>query len=435
MMFDYLLILVVLFLVGTGIFCIYSSGINADGFLVTNEYQKQIIWAVVGFVLMILLTVYDYRRLEKKSIYLFVLLIFLLLYTLLFGKYVNGAKSWIGIGSFGIQVSEFGKIIFILFLSSFLDKTLNKNQLKRYALSIVILFIPLSLILIQPDLGTAVVYIPIFLVMCFMANIPIKYLLYSILLGALSIIFTILPIWNSEISPKTYSAILVLNNDKMRLFLVIVLSIIAIIGFIIRRYFHSPKYIEVISIILTICSLSLCFSYVLGKVLKDYQIKRLIIFMNPQVDPQGAGWNIIQSQIAIGSGGLFGQGYLQGTQSHYRFLPEQSTDFIFSILSEEFGFVGCIIIFILYLIILLRILFVIKKCNTKYGTYICSGILALFSYHFFINVGMVMGIMPITGIPLLFLSYGGSSLVTSMCCVGFVMSIEYRKTRINKSLV
>ena len=433
-MFDYLLILVVLLLVSTGIMFIYSSGINAYGFLVRNEYKKQIVWACIGVVFMLLLTIYDYRKLEKKSVFLFVLFIFLLLYTLLFGKYVNGAKSWIGFSSFGIQPSEFGKLIFILFLASFLSKSPIENQLLKYTIACCILLIPLSLILLQPDLGTAVVYIPIFLLMCFMANVPLKYLLYTITFGSLSIAFTVLPIWNTYLSNKSYTAILILNNLKIRLFLIITLSILSITGFIIHHYFNSPKYIKVISIFTFIISLSLVLSFVLGKVLKDYQIMRLIIFMNPEVDPQGAGWNIIQSKIAIGSGGAFGQGYLQGTQSHYRFLPEQSTDFIFSILSEELGFTGCIVIFMLYLIILLKILYIMKKCTDKYALYICAGILALFCYHFFINVGMVMGIMPITGIPLLFLSYGGSSLMTSMCCVGIVMSIGYRKNNIHSKV-
>ena len=164
-----------------------------------------------------------------------------------------------------------------------------------------------------------------------------------------------------------------------------------------------------------------------AKFLKDYQIKRLIIFMDPNVDPLGAGWNIIQSKIAIGSGGWFGRSYLHGTQSHYRFLPQQSTDFIFSILSEELGFIGGFIVFILYFVIMFRILIIIKNTSNRFGMYIASGILGMFIIHFFINVGMVMGIMPITGIPLLFLSYGGSSLLTAMSCIGILMSINSRK--------
>ena len=153
----------------------------------------------------------------------------------------------------------------------------------------------------------------------------------------------------------------------------------------------------------------------------------MIIFLDPATDPLGSGWNIIQSKIAIGSGSLFGQGFLNGTQSHYRFLPQQSTDFIFSILSEEWGFVGGIIVFTLYFIILMRTITIIKNTKNIHGYYIASGILAMFFFHFVVNVGMVMGIMPITGIPLIFLSYGGSSLWTGMICIGILMSINYRQ--------
>ena len=202
---------------------------------------------------------------------------------------------------------------------------------------------------------------------------------------------------------------------------------ITLIGIAFRRYFHGPKYIFWISYVFSIITLALVFSLLLGKFLKDYQIKRLIVFLNPNTDPRGAGWNIIQSKIAIGAGGIFGRGYLNGSQSHLRFLPQQSTDFIFSIFSEEFGFAGGCVIFLLYLCIFIRILYIIKKCPNTYGIYIASGILAMFAFHFFINIGMVMGMMPITGIPLLFLSYGGSSLLTSMTCIGLVMNINYRR--------
>ena len=152
--------------------------------------------------------------------------------------------------------------------------------------------------------------------------------------------------------------------------------------------------------------------------------------MDPNIDPRGAGWNIIQSKVAIGSGGIFGRGFLNGTQSHYRFLPQQSTDFIFSILSEETGFIGGLIVFGLYLFLLIKMLLLIKRNSNHYGTYIASGIFAMFAFHFFINVGMVMGIMPITGIPLQFLSYGGSSLLTAMICIGLVMNVNYRKAEL-----
>lgn len=429
-MFDYLLILVVLTLVALGVMFIYSSSINSEGIRVTNEYIKQIIWASTGFVIMIVVTLYDYRRTESLSIYGFFLLILLLIYTRLFGRYVNGAKSWIGIGEFGIQPSEFGKVFFILFLARILDQTANDNQMKRFLVATGVLLIPMGLILLQPDLGTASVYLPIYFVMCFIAGVPLRYIGYVLLFGCFSIMFAILPVWNAEIAAHPVVIISILTNMKLRMILISAFFIITLLGYVIRRYLHGPRYIHWIIYFTSIICLALIFSLIFGKVLKDYQIKRLIIFMNPNKDPLGAGWNIIQSKVAIGAGGLIGQGYLMGTQSHYRFLPQQSTDFIFSILSEEFGFLGGCLVFSLYLIILLRILYIIRKCVNRYGAYICSGILGMFTFHFFINVGMVMGMMPITGIPLLFLSYGGSSLLTAMTCIGFVMSINYRKSNL-----
>ena len=192
LMFDYLLILVVLILVSIGVMFIYSSSINSEGISVTNEYIKQIIWGSIGFVIMILMTLYDYRKLQSKAIYLYLFLIVLLIYTRLFGRYVNGAKSWIGIGEFGIQPSEFGKVFFILFLAAVLDNTQNIHPLRRFIYAIGVLLIPMGLILLQPDLGTSSVYVPIFLVMCFIAGIPLMYLLYVLSFGILTIFFAIL---------------------------------------------------------------------------------------------------------------------------------------------------------------------------------------------------------------------------------------------------
>lgn len=426
-MFDYLLILMVLSLVTIGILFIYSSSINSSGVSVTNEYIKQIVWASIGFVLMIIITLYDYRKIQKNTLWFYLLLVFSLIYTRIFGRFVNGARSWIGIGDFGIQPSEFGKIFYILFLAKYLAESQEENPLRRLFVAGLIMMVPMGLILIQPDMGTASVYFPIFIFMCFMAGIPVKYLLYILLFFASTIVFAILPVWNTEIASHPYVAMSILTNFKLRMILILSMFLITAIGAIVRIYLKGPKYIYWITYFFSIITLSLVFSIAAGKVLKDYQIKRLIIFMNPNTDPLGAGWNIIQSKVAIGAGGLFGQGYLNGTQSHYRFLPQQSTDFIFSILSEEFGFIGGLAIFTIYFLILLKILYLIKTTSNKFGIYIASGILGMFSFHFFINVGMVMGIMPITGIPLLFLSYGGSSLLSAMTCVGFLMNINYRK--------
>ena len=424
---DFILLLCVLILVTIGIMFIYSAGINSEGALVTNEYIKQLIWGSIGLVIMMIFAFTDYRRIERFSPYLYGALLLVLIYTRLFGRYVNGAKSWIGIGDYGIQPSEFGKIVFTIFLAHYLNISENEYPLKRLIISGIIFAVPTGLILLQPDLGTASVYIPIFFFMCFMAGIPVTYLLFLIGILASTILFTVLPVWNEFIMHNSVSAINVFGNFKLKLLLILSTSFVCFLGLIVRRYFHGKKYFLWISYVFAIIAIGLVFSVAAGKVLKEYQIQRLIIFMDPSVDPLGSGWNIIQSKIAIGSGGVFGRSFLHGTQSHYRFLPQQSTDFIFSILSEELGFIGGIAVFAVYFIIILRNLFIIKGSSNKFGVYIASGILGMLLIHFFINIGMVMGLMPITGIPLLFLSYGGSSLLTAMMCIGLLMSINFRK--------
>ena len=154
---------------------------------------------------------------------------------------------------------------------------------------------------------------------------------------------------------------------------------------------------------------------------------RLVVFLDPSVDPQGAGWNILQSLTAIGSGGLTGKGFLQGTQSHYHYLPQQSNDFIFSIIAEETGFLGCMVLFLCFFIIIIRGFIIAYSSKDSFGSLMCFGIIAMFFFHFVVNIGMAMGIMPITGIPLLFLSYGGSSLWTSMMGAGILINVYYRR--------
>ncbi|MBQ0052746.1 MAG: rod shape-determining protein RodA [Treponema sp.] len=426
--FDFILFFCVLGLVTFGILFIYSSGINSEGINTSREYVKQITWASIGVVIMILLSLFDYRRFFRYAPQIFAFACGILIFTRIFGKYVNGAKSWIGIGPFGIQPSEFCKIFFIIFLAWFLEKTDHaQNQRRRFVMSIFILLIPVGLILLQPDLGTALVFFPIFLVMTFIAGIPSRYVMMIFTGGMLTIFFTILPIWESEIVGHTVRIVSVLTNIKLRMILIMTSGAVSVIGLLGKLYYKQNKYFYWISYVFGIICVALIFSYAGGKVLKVHQVQRLIVFLDPYKDPHGAGWHIIQSKIAIGSGNLFGNGYLQGTQSHYQFLPEQSTDFIFSILSEESGFVGCMCVFAMYFTILIRTAFIIKNTSNTFGLLIASGILGMFFFHFIINVGMAMGIMPITGIPLLFLSYGGSSLWTAMICVGLLMSISSRK--------
>ncbi|MCR4940650.1 MAG: rod shape-determining protein RodA [Treponemataceae bacterium] len=428
--FDLLLLIPVLILITIGVFFIYSSRIDSSGVLVSDEYIKQIIFASTGLLLMVAFALFDYRRFERISKYFFFALLAVLLYTLFFGKRVNGARSWIGFGNTGVQPSELGKIPFLLFFGYMLEKTEQMSSLKRFLLLCLVLACPVFLILLQPDLGTASVYIPIFIVMCFVAGIPVRYLLLCGITAMLMIIFTVLPSVEEMILKRTLPILAVLRDTKLRLIVIGAVGSICILSlfgyvFFKKRYFYWIAYIS------GIFSIALILAIPAGKVLKQYQIERLIIFLEPDIDPLGAGWNIIQSKRAIGSGNLFGQGFLKGTLSHLRYLPQQSTDFIFSIISEEWGFVGGFIVFSMYITIILRIAFIIKNTTSVYGYYVAAGIMFMFFYHFIVNVGMAMGIMPITGIPLLFLSYGGSHLWTSMIAIGILMSINYRRLDFN----
>jgi rod shape determining protein RodA len=424
---DFPLIISALILSVFGILFIYSSGVTSTGVLVSSEYLRQIIWSAAGLVIALVLAMIDYRRLYDLSLYLYFGALLLLIYTCFFGRLVNGARAWIGVGAFGIQPSEFAKITTILFLARFLDGTKrSSNNFFRFSVSCVIVFAPMALILLQPDFGTSLVFIPILLVMTFIAGIALRYVFFLGACIAFASIFIALPLWQSYILRQAIPSLSILSTIEFMGVIILALcgiAAIALFGYIRyrKRYFYWILYSAAIVI------LSLGASFAARKALKDYQIMRLIVFLDPNVDPRGSGWNIIQSITAIGSGGFSGKGYLQGTQSHYRFLPQQSTDFIFSIFSEEWGLLGGLLVFSLFLIICLRLVRIMKSTSDPFGAFIAAGLAAMYIFHFLINVGMTMGIMPITGIPLLFMSYGGSALTSAMTGIGISLSIYTRR--------
>ncbi|MDR2029674.1 MAG: rod shape-determining protein RodA [Treponema sp.] len=426
---DFSLFFAALILSVFGILFIYSSGVTSAGVLVSTEYMRQIVWAIGGMILALALALINYRRFYDLSLYLYLGTIILLIYTCLFGRLVNGARAWIGIGSFGIQPSEFSKITTILFLARYLDSSKkSRNTFVRFACSCIIVFLPMAIILLQPDFGTSLVFIPILLVMTFIAGLSIRYVAFLGICIMLASLFMALPLWQSYILGNNSSFFMILTNIRFAAITMLVLAlimVIALLGYIWykKRYFYWIVYTAAIIIF------SLGASFAAQKVLKDYQIMRLIVFLDPNVDPRGSGWNIIQSITAIGSGGLLGKGYLHGTQSHYRFLPQQSTDFIFTMLPDEWGLLGGVLVFILFLLICLRLVKIMKSTADPFGCYIAAGLSSMYIFHFLVNVGMTMGIMPITGIPLLFMSYGGSALTSAMAGIGFALSIYIRRFR------
>ena len=424
---DIPLIGATIFLAIVGILSIYSSGITITGEVFSGEYIRQLVWVVSGLIIMSAMAFTNYGILRRYALPIFVLTCAMLIAVLVFGREVNGARSWLGIGQLGIQPSEFAKIGTILLLALYLEKGGQVIGLGKFIAAFGIMIVPVLLILLQPDLGTASVYLPIYLTMAFVAGARLRHIFYVILLVALLTLFTLIPAWEEVQLNSTGLFSELLSTE--RLFLLILggiaaITVISMLGWhrLRRNYFYWIMYAS--SLLLFALPLAL----VAGARLKDYQLKRLVVFLDPYVDARGAGWNIIQSLTAIGSGGLFGKGYLQGTHSHYRYLPQQSTDFIFSIFAEEWGFIGGVIIFIAFLIILLRGIHIISVSQDRFGECVGAGVIAMIFFHFMVNVGMTMGMMPITGIPLSFLSHGGSSLWMAMIGIGLLMSI-YRHRR------
>ena len=424
---DFALVFSVLALMVIGIAFIYSSGITSDGRQISREWLRQILWAVSGITLMIGMAFIDYRQWKPLSIILYIGLIVALLLVLISGKYTKGARSWMGIGGIGIQPSEFGKLILIITLSRWFDKR-ERASLEVHQLlgALAITGIPTILILLQPDLGTAIVYLPIVATIAYFAGIRWNLLLFPLAIGILVIGAVLGFAWSEYIAevPSPFFRLFTEKSViKAAIIAIALLNGLALLGWFIfhRRYFLVLLYI--------CCILGLAYSGTIGaiKMLHGYQMMRLVVFFNPQVDPRGAGWHIIQSVTAVGSGGLEGKGFLQGTQSHYQYLPEQSTDFIFSIISEEMGFIGGLLIFVLFAIIIFRSLYIAYNASDLFGTYIAVGIAAMVAFHVIQNIGMVIGVMPITGIPLFYLSYGGSSLWTALVSMGILLSINYRR--------
>lgn len=410
-------------LVTVGILFVFSSGVTADGEIVSREYIRQIAWAASGVVLMLVLTFVDYRVLVRPAYLIYGVIMVTLIFTLLFGRVVNGARSWIGIGGLGGQPSEFAKLAMILALARYFgDDQRRGATLIGFAGGLGLAILPTVLVLAQPDLGTALVYIPVFLVVAFVAGADGRMIGFLVGTGAFLALFTVLPVWEQHLAGRPVPLVAILTQTEPMLFLIGGLAMaagVALVGLLLTRRLVFFWILYLLGMLM----IAVPMAYAARSVLQEYQIMRLIVFLDPYVDPRGAGWNIIQSVTAVGSGGPLGKGFLQGTQSHYQYLPQQSTDFIFSILAEEWGFVGVTAVFVLFGIIIGRGLYHTVSAKDGFAALAAAGVVGMLAFHLLVNIGMAVGIMPITGIPLYLLSYGGSSLWTAMLGIGLLMSV------------
>ncbi|MGD0886415.1 MAG: rod shape-determining protein RodA [Thermodesulfovibrionales bacterium] len=357
--FDWITFTLVTMLSLIGIATIFSATRSPISGEMPTYYIKQFYWLLFSLFALVAFVSFDYIWLSRFSRMLYVFGLFMLALVFLHGKTGMGAQRWLNLGVFSFQPSEVFKLIYVIALSRYLSEMQDKIRLiSLLKIFLSLVSIPLLMIAKQPDLGTAMILLLVFLLLTATKGLHKKVVVLMVLLGLISIPFIGSIFWEG---------------------------------------------------------------------LKDYQKNRLVVFLEPQVDPSGIGYHITQSKVAIGSGKLIGKGYLKGTQGPFRFLPEKHTDFVFAVFAEEWGFTGSIFLLFLYFAFILRGLDTARKAKDEFGRNLAIGISFMFTIYFFVNLGMTLGIMPVVGVPLPFMSYGGTALLTNFIAAGILINIRTRR--------
>jgi rod shape determining protein RodA len=377
------LLAAVLALLAAGILFVFSAGYRGEGFPISELYLRQIGWAAVGLVCLLGVAAVNYHAWVGLAWWGYALSLLLLALTLWpgIGVAMYGARRWLDFGVVKVQPAEFVKIAVIVALARLLGQPgRNLNQTRYGVLAVALIAVPMLLIMRQPDLGTALVLPPVALAMMYVAGVPGRFLKRLVLAGFLAVALVL----GAVALPPRLGAT---PEEQDR--------IVRLVG------------------------------------LSPYQRDRLLVFLDSERDPLNAGWNKAQSQIAVGSGGFWGKGYLAGTQNLLGFLPRTvaPTDFIFSVIAEEMGFVGSLGLLILFAIVLVSGARIALAAGDAAGRLLALGLVTLWFCHVFVNIAMTMGLMPITGIPLPLISYGGSFMVGTMAALGLLQSVYSRSRR------
>jgi len=368
--FDFVLLLTALLIFSIGLAFLYSAtkehSYRLSGSLPHNFLLRQIIWFSIGLLIGIIILTVDYKKWLELAYPLYGVNLVLLLLVLSLGQTKLGAQRWISFGAIGFQPAEFSKLVIVFVLARYLGQ-------KEAAGSLSLSW--------RAGSNSGKVLVSSFLIVMIPFLLIVKQPDLGTALTLIPILFAVLYVWGARL------------RTLILIFLAGVLS--------------TP---------------------ILWQMLKSYQKRRILVFLNPNMDPLGAGYTIIQSKIAIGSGGLFGKGWLSGTQNQLNFLPERHTDFIFSVVGEEWGFLGALFLLLLYLILIWRAYSCAQQTSNLLGRLLACGIVALFSFQVVINIAMTMGLVPVVGLPLPLISYGGSSLLASMVCIALLLNIGMRRT-------
>lgn len=387
---DWITILVYIALCMIGFVNIYATVFNPEestAFNFASNYGKQLIFVITGLILGLSILLLDGKFFSVFSPIIYGVTMLLLLVVLVVGRNVGGNQAWIPIGSFRLQPSELAKFGTALLLARYISSYSPKlNTLKPVLMAAVIVGLPMALIMLQPDAGSMLVFLS-FMFPLYREGLPGYLLVIFWGMAFLFILNLFVPPW------------------------ILISAILAMGGLFI--YFNKKKQQRMITIgVITIAAIGYLFiaKAIFENVLTSRQRTRIEVSLGLKTDPKGAGYNVNQSKIAIGSGQLTGRGFMEGTQTKYGYVPEQSTDFIFSTIGEEWGFVGCFVVIALYLFLLLRIINLAERQRSSFSRVYGYCVACIIFFHVFINIGMTIGIIPVIGIPLPFISYGGSSL-------------------------
>ncbi|MCU0398165.1 MAG: rod shape-determining protein RodA [Cyclobacteriaceae bacterium] len=367
---------------------VYDETAHQSIFDLTLNSGRQLIFIAASAIIILGILLVDMRFYEATAYLIYGAILFLLLLVPIIGKEVGGNKAWLGIGSFGVQPSEFAKFATALAVAKFIGSAgFRMDQLRNQLILFALIGVPMGLILLQKDTGTALVF-SVFVLMFFREGMSP----FLIIVGVSAAFIFIL-------------TLLIENEIYLHIAIGVALIIAILMG---KRKFKRIALLTIGALLLMGVIESV--DYVITDVLKPHQQNRIKALINPEADPLGYGWNVTQSKIAIGSGGFSGKGFLKGTQTKFDFVPEQSTDFIFCTIGEEHGWIGSLIVISLFILLLMRIIFIAERQKSRFARAYGYSVVSIFFFHFAVNIGMTIGLFPVIGIPLPFFSYGGSSL-------------------------
>lgn len=397
---DFILIGLIVTLIVFGLIAVFSATNTASG-EGSQYFYRQIVHALVGLTIMLIVALLPFHFLQQSSYFLYGLSIILLILVEFIGVTGFGAERWLAIGPFKLQPSEIAKLATVLTVASYISSPdVDINRIRHLTITLLFIFVPFILIARQPDLGTGLVFMALVIPLLFWAGLnwfTLFILVTPVFTMLLSFNFYAFLVW------MIFITVFLILSQRAVILLTTIFILHISVGLITPMMWNQ---------------------------LRPYQQQRILTFVTPEADPKGSGYQIIQSKVAIGSGGFWGKGFLQGTQTQLRFLPAQHTDFIFSVIGEEWGFIGVFVVLIVFLILILYLLYLSSIMRSTFARMATLGVTTIVFFHIVINIGMTVGLAPVTGLPLPLISYGGSFLVVILLMMGFILNFSRNRYKV-----